>query len=248
MESRVITQRVRGFALACAIGILVVGGALPAAGGPRPTRLNVDLGTAAGLAPDGHSVSVNLLARCPERWTVLEAFVTVSQDQASGQTSFPLTCTGQYQSFFLTVQSASAAFHLGDAQADALVRVQRGGIEQTQDSQVVGVEPTVLADLADTALLGSGGQTARINVTVACPIGPIGEQSHVNISSQGQVSGNGFYVPVCDGEPHTFTVNVQASQGLFRPGSAQALTFAVVEHEGTGFYGIDQQTIQIVQS
>jgi hypothetical protein len=246
MQHRIILRGVRAFALAGAVGILVAGGALPAGAAPRPTRLNVDLGTAAGLTPDGHSVSVNLLAQCPERWTVLESFVTVSQDQASGQTSFPLTCTGQYQAFTVAVQSASAAFHLGDAQADALVRVQRGQTEQAQDSQVVRVEPTVLADLAATALLGSGGQTVRINVTIACPNGPTGQESYVNVSSQGQVSGNGFYVPVCDGQPHTFSVKVLASQGLFRPGSAQALTFAVVEHEGTGFFGIDEQTIQIV--
>lgn len=246
MECSIISQRVRAFALASAVGILVAGGTLPAGAAPRPTNLNVDLGTAAGLAPDAHSVAVNLLARCPERWTVQQAFVTVSQDQASGQTSFPLTCTGQYQSFFVTVQSASAEFRLGDAQADALVRVQRGQTEQTQDSQVVRVEPTVLADLAATALLGSGGQTVRINVTVACPFGPTGQESYVNVSSQGQVSGNGFYVPVCDGKPHTFTVKVQASQGLFRPGTAQGLTFAVVDFGGQGFFGIDEQTIQIV--
>jgi hypothetical protein len=246
MENRIISQRVRAFALAGAVATLVAGGGVPAGAGPRPSRLNVDLGTAAGLVPDGHSLTLNVLARCPEQWTVVEASVTVSQGQASGRASFPLTCTGEYQPFFVTVRSASAQFQLGDAQADALVRVQRGQTEQTQDSQIVRVEPTVVARLADTALLGSGGRTVRISVTVACPPGPTPLESNVNVSSQGLVSGNGVYLPVCDGQPHTFTVKVQAHEGVFRPGSAQALTFAVTELEGVGFYGIDERTIQIV--
>ncbi|HZD01599.1 MAG TPA: hypothetical protein VFA46_15830 [Actinomycetes bacterium] len=44
-------------------------------------------------------------------------------------------------------------FQLGQAQATALVRIQRGQTEQTHDSRVVQVEPTVFVDLADTALL-----------------------------------------------------------------------------------------------
>jgi hypothetical protein len=54
------------------------------------------------------------------------------------------------------------------------------------------------------------------------------------------------YVPTCDGQRHTLTIRVLATQGLFRPGSALATTFAAVEAGGNPFLGVDQRTIQIV--
>ncbi len=57
--------------------------------------------------------------------------------------------------------------------------------------------------------------------------------------AQGQAMGVGTYVPVCDGSRHTFTVRVEAFQGLYQAGIAQALTFANVEYAGENFYGID---------
>ncbi|HEV8648839.1 MAG TPA: hypothetical protein VG276_05395 [Actinomycetes bacterium] len=245
MDRSISSQRVRAFALAAMVALLLAGGTLPAkAGPPVPTRLNVELGSAAGLAPDGQSVGISLLARCPERWTVLQALVTVSQPQASGQASFPLTCTGLFQAFTVTMHSSDAPFQLGQAQATASVRIQRGRTEQAQDSQLVRVEPTVLVDLADTALLEGGGEAVLLDVTAACPVGATGQQSYVNVS-QGQASGNGIYVPTCDGQRHTFTVRVQTSQALFQPGSAQSLTFAFVAAGGNSFSGIDEQQIQI---
>jgi hypothetical protein len=67
----------------------------------------------------------------------------------------------------------------------------------------------------------------------------------VNVS-QGQTSGNGFYVPVCDGSRHTFTIRVQASQGVYQAGGAQALTFATVEHAGIATAGVDERPVEIV--
>jgi hypothetical protein len=143
------------------------------------------------------------------------------------------------------VQSSGAPFQLGEAQGTAFVLIKRGRTEQAQDSEVVQVDPTVFVDLADTALLEGGGEAVSIDVTVACPVGSNGQQSYVNVS-QGQASGNGFYVPTCDGQRHTVTVTVQASQGLYQPGSAQALTFAFVEEGGDSFSGVDDNQIQIV--
>jgi hypothetical protein len=51
---------------------------------------------------------------------------------------------------------------------------------------------------------------------------------------------------MCDGQPHTLTIRVATSQGLFRTGSALATTFAAVEAGGNPFLGVDQKTIQIV--
>lgn len=242
-----ISQRVRRFALVGVAALLGAGGALPAeATPPFPARLRVELGSAAGLAPDGQSVGIGLLASCPERWSVVRTSVTVLQSQTSGEASFPLTCTGLFQGFAVTVASSGAPFQLGEAQATAFVLIKRGRTEQVQDSEVVRVEPRVFVELAETALLQSAGEGVSIDVTVACPVGSTGQESYVNVS-QGQASGNGFYTPVCDGQPHTFTVGVPASQGLFQPGSAQALTFAFVAVGADSFAGVDDGQIQIVE-
>ena len=66
----------------------------------------VDIQSAGGLAPDGSSIVVQLLASCPERWTVVEAVVAVSQPQASGQASFPLTCIGSLRMVTVVVRSS----------------------------------------------------------------------------------------------------------------------------------------------
>lgn len=242
MEAAVPRHRILALTLAAVIGLLAAG-SVPAdareSAGPR-----VDIQSAAWLAPDGQSINVQVLASCPERWTVVEAVVVVSQPGASGQGSFPLTCIGSLRPFGVNVQSAGGTFQLGDAQANASVIIRRGRTERAQDAEVIDVQPAVSVELDDTAQLESGG-AALIDITVACPVGTNGQQSFVNIS-QGQASGNGSYVPVCDGRPHTFNVRVLASRGAFQPGTAQALTFANIEHEGTGFSGVDDGPIQIV--
>jgi hypothetical protein len=238
--------RIRTFVLLSVVGALVAGGAIGAEAGPRPLRLNVDLGTAGSLSPDRRSVGVGVLARCPSGWTVVRTSVSISQGQASSAASFPLTCTDEYQSFQLTLQSTGAQFELGDAQGTSSVTVSRGKTEQVSDSNVVLLEPTMVAEIADTAILSSGRQSVKINVSVACTPGPTGVQSSINVSQQGLSSGNGSYVPICDGQRHTFTVNVTAYQGLFQRGTARALTFATADHNGVGVYGIDDRLIQIV--
>ena len=55
--------------------------------------------------------------------------------------------------------------------------------------------------------------------------------------TQGNVIGRGFYVPICDGTPRTFSVTAVAAQGTFQPGDARALSFADVEWNGTFFDG-----------
>jgi hypothetical protein len=243
MEAVVSRHRILALTLAAVIGLLGAGGA-PADARQSPGPI-VDIQSAAGLAPDGQSINVQVLASCPERWTVVEAIVVVSQPGATGQGSFPLTCIGSLRPFGVNVRTTGGTFQLGDAQANASVVISRGRTERAQDAEVVDVQPTVFVDLGDTARLEGGGGAALIDVTTACPVGANGQQSFVNIS-QGQTSGNGSYVPVCDGQPHTSNVRVLASQGAFQAGSAQALTFANVEHEGAGFSGVDESSIQIV--
>jgi hypothetical protein len=244
MERSRGVKRVLGLGLTCLVCLVVAIGALPAMAGPAqgPT---VDLGTAAGLAPDGRSLVVDVIASCPERWTVVQATVTVSQPQASGQGSFPLACIGSARPFSVTVRSSGAAFRLGQAQATALVVIRRGRTDQAQDSEAVSVDPTVTIDLAGTAVLEGGGGAVSIEVAVACPVGANGQQSYVSVS-QGETRGNGIYVPICDGAGHSFNIRVQATQGLYRLGAARALSFAFVEEGGDSFSGLDDQPIQIV--
>jgi len=193
----------------------------------------------AALAPDGRSMIVQVLASCPERWTVVEAVVRVSQPDASGQESFPLSCIGSLRSFLVTVPIATGTFELGDVLVGASVVVQRGKTARADDSLVVPVQPLVLVELADFARLESGNGAVVMDVTVACHPDTTGLESRL-VVSQGQTLGVGLYTPVCDSTPHTFTVRVEASQGVYNPEFvAQALTFATTEHAGRIVYGID---------
>jgi hypothetical protein len=230
---------VRAFAVAGVTALLgLMAAAAPASArvAPQPT---VDLQPVAGLAPDGRSIGVQVLASCPERWIVVEAVLTVSQPGASGQASFPLTCLGSMQMFAVAVPSSGAAFQLGEANVSASVVIERGRIVRADDSQVVPVQPTVLVELAETAQLESGGGAVMIDVTVACPAGTTGLASSLVVSQGGRSIGSGTYVPVCDGSRHTFTVRVEATQGMYELGLAQAVTFANIEYQGENFYGID---------
>jgi hypothetical protein len=238
MERGIARQWVRTFVLAGVIALLGAGAVAPAAARPAPSP-SVDIHSVAGLSPDGRSITVQVLASCPERWAVVEAVISVSQPQASGQASFPLRCIGSLRSFWVSVPSSGGTFDLSDAQASASVVISRGKTLRAQDSQVLTVEPRVSVELGETAQLEPGGEAVVIAVTVACPVGTTGRQSSLNISQNGRASGNGSYLPVCDGTPHTFSVRVEASQGVYEPGIAQALTFANIEHEGEIFVGID---------
>lgn len=239
MERGMTRYWLRGVVLAAVIALVGVGAAAPADARRAASGPVVDLHSVGGLAPDGRSISVQVLASCPERWTVVEAVVAVSQPQASGQVSFPLSCIGSLRPFRVTVPSSGDAFDLSDAQATASVVIKRGKTASTQDAQTLTVEPLVAVELAETAQLESGGGAVVIAVTVACPVGTTGLRSGLNISQSGTTSGNGFYVPVCDGTPHTFSVRAEATRGVYQVGIAQALTFADVEHDGRVFSGVD---------
>ena len=235
------------FALGALVIIVVLGAR---AASPADARLSpgpvVDIHSAAWLAPDGSSMTVTVLASCPERWTVVETVVAVSQPQASGRGSFPLTCIGSVRSFSVLLPSSGGTFELGNASVTASVTIKRGKLDSAQDSELVQVQPAVFVELADTATLESGGGAVLLDIVVACPIGATGQESYVNVSQGQTTSGNGTYLPICDGRRHAFSVRVQASRGAYQAGSAQALTFANAEHEGFGVSGIDEGPVQIV--
>ena len=240
MKRGIARRRGRTFVLAGVLALLVAWTAAPAAARPSsgPT---VDIGSSALLAPDGRSISLGVLASCPERWTVVEAVVRVSQPQGSGQASFPLTCIGSTRGFSVTVPATTGTFGLGEAQATASVVIMRGRTQRATDAQALQVDPGVLVELADSARLQSGGTAVVLDVTVACPAGTTGLLSSLNVSQAGRVSGGGTYTPICDGARHTFAVRVEASQGVgvYEAGIAQALTFANVAFGDQFFVGVD---------
>jgi hypothetical protein len=164
----------RAYALVGVIALLGLVAAVAPAGARVASQPTVEVQSVAGLAPDGRSIGVQVLASCPERWTVVEAVVTVSQPGASGRASFPLTCIGSVRSFAVTVPSAGGAFQLGEAQVTASVVINRGRTMRADDSQLVLVQPTVLVELAETARPESDGAAVVIDVTVACPAGTNG--------------------------------------------------------------------------
>jgi hypothetical protein len=241
--------RARALVLAGLIGlVLAAGGALPAdAAPPFPDRLEVRVQAGAGLAPDGQSINVSVLARCPEKWTVQQAQVTVTQPQASGSASFPLTCTGNFGlAFRVTVPAVSGEFELGPAEVTAMVTIKRGRTAQVQDTRVVDVDPIIVVDFGDRiARLHDGGQAADVDVTVACPRQTTGLASRIFIF-QGQVSGVGGFVPVCDGQPHQFTVTVETSDGLFQAGNALVGPSVEIEFQGERFLFFSNEPIQLV--
>jgi len=230
------------FALALASALVLVAAAAPSADTARPRLPSLDVQSAASLAPDGSALKVQLIALCPGRSTIVEATVAVSQPQASGQGSFTLPCNDALTPLTVDVPATAGAFELGRADVSATLRVQRGRTEEANDAENVFVQPSV--DVAFTGAARLDGGDVLIDLRVACPVGATGVQSYVNVTGE-QGSGNGSYVPTCDGVARTITVRVSPSQGVFVPGCARALTFANVVHDGTSFAGIADTLIEI---
>ena len=143
--------------------------------------------------------------------------------------------------------AAAGSFQTGAAPVSALLVVRAGRTKQVRDSAVVRVRPSVSVRLADQAVLDSGGQAVRIDVTVTCPVSASGQGGQVAVY-QGEVGTGSFGPTACDGLPHTLSVRVATAGGLFQVGSAQAEAFAAVEEGGDIFPGTDLRTVQIVQA
>ncbi len=227
----------RRFPLLVAAVLLAAVAALPASA-RAPSPPTVDVHSLGVMAPDARSIRVQVLASCGERATVVQAVVAVSQPSGSGRAPIPLTCAGFVQVFNIVVPVESGVFSLGTADVTATVVSARGKTQSASDTEVVSIDPGVTVELGDSARLAAGGASVVLDVTVACPAGPTGVPSSVGVS-QVLTSGSGPYLPVCDGQPHTFAVTVTARQGAYVAGIAQALTFADILWEGRSFSGVD---------
>jgi hypothetical protein len=199
----------------------------------------VDIQGVGGLTPDAQSIGVQVLAECPERWTVVEAVVRVSQPSGSGQASFPLTCIGSPRLFGVSVPAGTGSFQLGEAHVSATVLIRRGKTARADDSEVVPVQPTVGIELAESGLRAEGGQAVVLDVTVACPAGTTGLLSSLVVSQSPVIMGSSTYTPILRRlAPHVHRAGGGGQQPL-QLGIAQAVTFAQIEWQGQVFYGID---------
>jgi len=247
MGRGVVPQRVRGLALVGLVGLLVAGGAQAA--DAHRTELTVEVvSEQATLAPDGRSMTFHLATRCDRKWTIVDARVSVVQPQASGEATFTPGCNRLTQIVEVTVPSLDGSFQTGEAQASALLVVREGNTKEARDTALLRARPSVSVRLADEAVLEGSGQAVRIDVAVTCPVSGNGRGGQVRIY-QGQVVGTGSFAPTaCDGLPHTASVTVETSEGLFQVGSAEAEAFASVEEGGDFFPGFDLRTVQITQA
>jgi hypothetical protein len=239
MGGGAISHRLRRLALAGLLGLFVAGTAQQAdASKPRDPAIYL---TSAGLTPDSQAVIVRLDVYCSEQQTVVSARVSVVQPQASGEAPFSPRCI-ERDIVEVAVPSSAGMFETGEAQVSALVVFGQGRTKQARDSEVMRVGPIVTVALADEGRLEDGGTATVIDVAVACPVGSTGQQSPVFLYPS-----QGFYLPTCDGSPHTFSVRLERSQGQWLPGPATVSAFAHVEEGGDRFTGWDQRSVQITE-
>jgi hypothetical protein len=237
MGGRVVSHRLRRLAFAGLLALFVVGAPQPAAAA-KPHDSAIYL-TSAGLTPDSQAVIVRLDVYCSEPQTVVDARVSVTQPQASGEAAFSPRCI-ERDIVEVAVPSSAGVFETGEAQVSAVVVFGHGRTKQARDAEVMRVEPIVTVTLADVGRLQDGGAAAVIDVTVACPLGSAGQQSPIFLYPS-----QGFYVPTCDGSSHTFSVRLDRTQGLWLPGPATVDAFALVEEGGDRFVSRDQRTVQM---
>jgi hypothetical protein len=99
----------------------------------------LDLRPKARLLADG-TVRLRVTVGCPTGLTVLEAFVTVSQDAALGEAFISAECTGRTQKHTLIVTALDGSFGPGPAVVSGLLLAEDPvtfETEQAQDTETV---------------------------------------------------------------------------------------------------------------
>jgi hypothetical protein len=244
MARRFVSKRVRRLAVVAFVGLIVAGGA-PAADA-HPSRLALEIVSEQGtIAPDGRSMTFLIATTCDRRASVVTARVSAVQAQGSGEASFTPTCAQISYNVPVTVPALTGSFRTGNAQVSAVLIVQQGSSKEARATAPIRLRPSVSVVLADEAVLESGGQAVRIDVTVTCPPVSAGQGGEVNIYD-GQVVGTGTFPPTaCDGLPHTSSVRVATTGGVFQVGSAEAFAFGGIEEGGDFISSADFRTILI---
>jgi hypothetical protein len=232
-------------AFAVMAGLLIAGGARPAEG--HRTELTVEIvSVQASLAPDGRSMSFQIEVRCDRKWTIVDARVSASQPQASGEGTFTPICNRLPTVVGVTVPATGGSFQTVQAQVSARLVVRQASTKAAGDFASVRVRPSVGVSVGDRAVLEDSGRAVRIDVTVTCPMTSTAQGGQVAVF-QYPVGGRAAFGPTpCDGLPHTQSVKVAAAAGLFQLGSAEAEAFTSVEEGGDIFPGAELRTVQIV--
>lgn len=240
------TVLIRRLVLAGLVGVLVVGLAPPALA--HRTQLEVEIiSDQSSITPDGRSMRFHITTKCDPKWTIVEATVSVTQAQASGQGPFTPSCGRITYGVTVTVPVVTGTFQTGPAQAHVVLVVGQGPNKRAEDSGSLRVRPSVSAFLDDTATLQGDGSLV-IDVTVTCPMSAVGRGGQVRIYD-GQIVGTGTFGPTpCDALPHTVSVSVGSPDGSFQVGSAEASAWASIEEGGDFFSSFDLRTIQVVQA
>jgi hypothetical protein len=237
-----VSQLLRGLGV---VAVLVAVGP-PAAEAARPNVRVEVLSVQAALAPDGRSISFDIETTCDRKATIVDARVSVVQASGSGEGPFTPNCVQIPNVVRVSVPVVQGSFLTGDAQVSAFLAVRQGSTKRAQDSAAVRVRPSVDVRAADQAVLEGGGAAVRIDVTVTCPMISAGQGGQITVF-QFPVGGRATFGPTaCDGVPHTQSVRVPASGGLFRAGTAEIEAFASIVEGGDIFPGSDIRTIQIV--
>lgn len=230
--------------VALLIGALVLAGT-PSASAHR-TDLSVEIiSEQSTISPDGTTMTFMLATRCDPKWTIAEARVRVDQSTAWGEASFIPRCQRLTYNLQVTVPALAGTFETGEAQASATLIVQQGKSKESRDAAALRVRPSVSLAIGDRATLEDGGAAVRLDVAVTCPRFATGVGGQLRVYD-GQAVGTGSIAPSpCDGTPHMVTVRVQATEGAFRPGAAEAFGYVGVEEGGDLFQAADLRTIDI---
>jgi hypothetical protein len=139
----------RRFISLVTVAALVAAMLLPAGGASarqQADTVKVKVGPTAELLDDGRAVQVEVKVKCKPLAEVLEALVTVHQDEGAafgeaGITS--VTCDGKMRTHTVTVQALDGTFRHGEAFVSGFVLVcldaECAETAQGQDSRVVRV-------------------------------------------------------------------------------------------------------------
>jgi hypothetical protein len=82
-------------------------------------------------------------------------------------------------------------------------------------------QETLAFEIGKKAMLVDGGQAVQVQATVTCPAGGVVLEAFLYVTQEGNQSQLAFFQPVCDGTPHTFTMQAQAVGFVFHRGKAR---------------------------
>ena len=111
--------------------------AAPAAAAPDP--VSIQTSPSGTLSGDGLTATVEIRVRCSPEGDVLEALVTVSQEQTFAQASFGPVCDGSWHRISVSTVALDVPFAPGPAQVSPFILVcdGAGNCVQGQDTRVV---------------------------------------------------------------------------------------------------------------